>query len=505
VGEPNDAPIRFDFNRSIEMSFTGGEITSDAGVLLLRRLDEALGLTSSLAASLHDPRDPEAITHPLVELLRERLYLLCLGYEDTIDARTMRHDPALKLAVRGPGAEAFRDPLGSQPTVSRLEHEILLPRDACGNLTAEALRNLAVLEDAPLGWTERVLARHKPPARLTLDLDSSEDRAYGAQEGAAYNGYFGHVAFHPLFAHLGDGLGELVKVQLRPGNVYTSDGVVDFVRPLLPRLLAVTGALWVRGDSGFAVPDLFEHVEGLDARERRATPEKRAFYVIKLKSNAVLQRLAEPHCRRGVGRPPNHPVRKYVELRYRADSWSRDRRVVLEVTFKPGELFPETAFIATNLTEEEASGEEVFAFYRRRGDDSENRIKEAKLDLKVDRTSCHSFESNRVRLALTTLAYQIAHWTRTLGRSAVAADEDDPADDGRGEPPSGAPSIGTLRLLVLKIGARLLLHARRAYLLAASACPAQALFRAIHARLGVLADATTASLARVPLSIPSTG
>ena len=493
MGEPegvrDGAPIVFDFNPSLEVAFSGGAITSDAGSLLLRQLDESFGLVTSLAEELYDPRDPAYVKHPLVELLRERLYLLALGYEDTNDARTMRDDPALKLAVRGRGTEAFREPLGSQPTVSRLEHEILLPRDGDGEPTAEAWRNLELLEDAPLRWTEIVMARHKAPERLALDLDSTEDRVHGKQEGSAYSGYFEHDAFHPLFAHLGDGLGELVKATLRPGNVYTSAGVVHFVEPLVPRLLAMTREVHVRADSGFAVPELFDHLEALDSKAR--AEGKRVLYTIKLKHNAVLDRLALPHLTRSVGRPPNHPVMRYVELAYRAESWTRARRVVLAVKFMPDAMFPETAFLATNATEAEADGQATSEFYRRRGDDSENRIKEAKADIKIDRTSCHSYESNRARLALATCAYLIAHWVRTLGRRG-----------GEGKtPPPAAPSLKTLQRLLLKIGARLLLHARRAYLLMASACTAQSLFRAIHARLRLVASAPPASLVRVPLSI----
>lgn len=492
MGEPNEThpeEIEFDWNSSLTASFTGESVSSNAGVLLLRDVDEGLGLTRSLAPKLRDSREPSMTRHPLIELLRERLYLLALGYEDTNDARTMRDDPALKLSVRGAGAEAFRAPLGSQPTISRLEHEILLPRGADGNLTEAALVNLAVLEDAPLRWIETVARKHKAPDRLVLDLDSTEDTVHGKQEGAAYNTYFGSMAFHPLYAHLGDGIGDLVKAQLRPGNVYTSNGVVAFTDPLVPRLLAMTRVLIGRGDSGFADPKLLALFEAHDERVR---PEgKRVLYAIKLKSNAVLARLAEPHTKRGPGRPPNHVVEHYVELRYKAESWPAERRVVLLVKWTPGDLFPETAFIATNMSEEDMSGEALYAFYRRRGDDSENRIKEIKSDIKSGRTSCHSFDSNRVRLAFACLAYQLAHWTRCLGRKPGSKTE---------EPHPSAPSIQMLRLLALKIGARLLLHARRARLLMASSCTAQSLFHAIRSRIRAVVRAAAGSLVRAPLN-----
>lgn len=495
MGEPNEqnethpADIVFDWNKSLTASFTGEEITTDAGVMLLRDVDEALGLTRSLASGLCDSRDPAFTTHPLAQLLRERLYMVALGYEDTNDARTMRNDPALKLAVRGAGAESFRAPLGSQPTISRLEHEILLPKDADGKLTADALRNLETLEDAPLRWIETVAKKHSTPERLVLDVDSTEDTVHGKQEGAAYNTYFGNMAYHPLYAHLGDGMGDLVKAKLRPGNVYTSNGVVEFTEPLVPRLLAMTRALHVRGDSGFAIPEYFANLEAHDESAQREG--KRVSYTIKLKWNAVLGRLAEPHLTRDVGRPPNHVVERFVELRYKADGWPRERRVVLLVKFTPGELLPDTSFIVTNEPIEKASGEAVYAFYRRRGDDSENRIKEIKSDIKSGRTSCRSFDSNRVRLAFACLAYQLAHWTRTLGRKPGSKNED---------PPAHAPTISALQLLVLKIGARLLLHARRAHLLMASSSTAQSLFHAIRSRIQVVASAAVGSLIRVPLN-----
>jgi len=382
------------WNKSIRMSFTGGEITSNGGVLLLRELDDALGLTDELAAALRDPRDPAYVTHPLVELLRERMYLIALGLEDTNDARTMRDDPALKLAVRGAGVEEFRPPLASQPTVSRLEHEILLPRGADGKLTPDGEHNLRVLEETPLRWTELLMKRHEIPPRLVLDLDSTEDEVHWNQEGAAYNGYYGCKAYHPLFAHLGDGLGELVKAKLRPGNVHTADGVVEFIEPLVPRLLSMLKeTLWARADSGFANPEFFEHLEAAD--ERAGREGKRVRYVIKLRANETLAKLAEPHLSRSVGRPPERLVETFFDLQYQAKSWSRARRVVLLVKHVPGELFPETAFIVTNARPDEMSAEEIVLFYRRRGDDSENRIKELKGDMGSGRTSCHDARADR--------------------------------------------------------------------------------------------------------------
>lgn len=490
-----EGEFTFDWNKSIRMSFTGGEITSNAGVMLLRELDDALGLTDELAVALRDPRDPAYVTHPLGELLRERLYMIALGHEDTNDATTLRDDPALKLAVRGAGVEAIHDPLASQPTVSRLEHEILLPRGADGKLTTDAEHNLAVLEDAQLRWTERLMARHAKPKRLVLDLDSTDDEAHGSQEGAAYNGYFGCKAFHPLHAHLGDGFGDLVKSRLRAGNVHTADGVEEFVAPLVPRLLAMLEeVLWARADCGFAKPGFFEQLEAADVRA--AKDGKRVRYAIKLRSNAALAALAEPHLSRPVGRPPERVVETFVDIEYRAQSWSRARRVVLLVKHIPGELFPETAFIVSNARPDELSAEEIVLFYRRRGDDSENRIKELKTDMASGRTSCHSFESNRVRLALSACAYLLAHWCRSAGRKPA-----EPPAPGAPRPPHpAAPTIQALRLLLLKIGARLLLHARRAHLLMASSCTAQALFSSVRERIRALAEAANRSLVRVPLN-----
>lgn len=500
MGEPIDSEVEgefsFDWNKSLLLSFAGQQITSNAGVMLLRDLDEALGLTEDLASRLRDTRDPAYVTHPLVEVLRERMYMIALGHEDTNDARTMRDDPALKLAVRGAGVKEFRPPLASQPTLSRLEHEILLPRGADGKLTPDGEHNLAVLEDAPLRWTELLMARHELRSRLVLDVDSTEDEAHGRQEGAAYNGYFGSTAFHPMHAHLGDGLGDLVKSKLRPGNVYTSEGIVEFLEPLMPRLLAMLGEeLWVRADCGFASPKLFEQIEAADERAR--LEGKRVFYVIKLKCNNNLAALAAPHLTRPVGRPPEHTVEAFADLEYRAQSWQRARRVVLLVKHVPGELFPETAFIVTNAPAEKMSAEQVVLFYRRRGDDSENRIKELKNDMASGRTSCHSFESNRVRLALSSCAYLLAHWCRSAGRTPA-----EPAPPGapRQPPHPAAPSLQAVRLLLLKIGARLLLHARRAHLLMASSCTAQKLFLSIRERIRRLASATERSLVRVALS-----
>jgi hypothetical protein len=431
-GESRKEVIRPDFNRAIMIDFQGATISSDTGFILLREVDERFMIIDPMKDCLEDLRSPNHTKHSLVQMVRQRVYQIAAGYEDCNDADFLRIDPALRLAL-----DKGHETGASQSMLSRLENNVL------GN---EA--GLQAL-DAALTRSTDTLLRRKNKKRLILDLDSTEDPAHGKQEGVAYNGHFGKNCFHPLFCFTSDGDGLAAK--LRPGNVHSAEGTLEFIKPLVQRYRSWFKLFWMRADAAFANPENYEYCE-----------EERITYFIRLPSNASLERLLGPHLSRPVGRPPQSGIQvKIVDLHYQAKSWSRPRRVVAKIEWHRGELFPRIGFVITNSR---LPAGKVIKVYNGRAE-IENRIKEGKNTLRWDKTSCQRFEANQARLQMGVLAYNLLHMIRQF---YVWGEE-------------VKRSMEWLIKRLIKVGARVSYHARRWYVHVASAFPLAHHYRAVLA------------------------
>lgn len=481
--------FRTEFNRSIRIESRPERLTSESGAIVLRDVMERLRLGDWLEGRLQDRRNPDRITHPQIELLRTMVLLLAQGWRDQDDADPLRDDAVLRLAVstrrgvsplaigpRGEGEPVARNPsapegLPSQPTLSRLARAL-----------AEET-NRTVLRDALLETASRRLKAMRGGHRqrnVTLDIDSFPIEVHGHQVGSEHNGHYHARIFHPLVATSAE-LGDLLDVQLRPGNAYTSDGSLAFILPLLDRVEAkLCQVASVRIDAGFPEEEL------LTALEKRRTP-----YVARIKNNAVLDRLAQPYLTRPVGRPPTESRTWTVETMYKAKDWSRERRVVLVIQEKPDELLLHYFWLLTSWTLEEKDANTLLETYRERGT-AEGHLGELMSVLQpalssVSRTKTHyrgkklkkrqksanSFYINEALLLLNALAYNVAHAARVLMEVAT----------GEGW------SLQRLRERVLRIAGRLLIHGRRATLVVA---PASAkLWTALLSQLGRLHYAGT--------------
>ena len=277
-GESQKEVIRPDFNRAIRIDFQGAKITSDVGFLLVREIDERFKIIEPRQDCLEDLRSPTHTKHSLVQMVRQRVYQMAAGYEDCNDADYLRIDPALRLAI-GKDQQVG----AGQSRLSRLENHIL------GN---EA--GLQALEAALTRSTDTLLKR-KNKKRLIIDLDSTEDPAYGKQEGVVYNGHFAKNCFHPLFGFTSDG--DCLGARLRPGNVHSADGALEFIKPMVERYRPWFKLFWFRGDAAFAKPEIYEYCE-----------EQRLTYFMRLPANENLDRLVAPHLGRPVGRPPKSGI-----------------------------------------------------------------------------------------------------------------------------------------------------------------------------------------------------
>ena len=438
MGEGKKQALRVRFDGRLKLEFHGSNITSDAGLLAYRELDEALELTAMSDGLLKDWRTGKNTQHSLVALLRQSIFSRLAGYEDTNDAERLSVDPTMRHVVGGRASERSA---ASTSQMGRFETEVLTQP---GNLSE--LTKLSGM------WIDRLRER-KPMRELILDLDSSVSETYGEQEGTAYNGHFDCTCYHPLFCF--NQFGDVEGALLREGNVHSAKDWRAVLEPVVARYRSQKIPRYFRADAAFANPAVYEFLEA-EGYE----------YAIRLPANDVLQREIEPLLTRPVGRPSNAPVVWYADFPYQAQSWDRARRVVAKVEWHKGELFPRVGFIVTNLSR---SAKRVVRFYNQRGT-AEQWIKEGKNALKWTRVSCHDFVDNRVRLQLFVLANNMGNFLRqaVLPRAV------------------GHWTLRTLREKLIKIGAKVVRHARQVIFQMAEVAVPRELFRAILERIGRL-------------------
>jgi len=435
MGEAHKDALRVGFDSQIKLEFHGANVTSDAGLVAYRELDEALGLTGMADDLFRDPRRGKNTQHELTGLLRQSVYSRLAGYEDTNDAERLAFDPAMRQVV---GGRAKDRQAASTSQMGRFETEILT-----------AQRNLKALMDLPGTWIDRVRQR-RVLDKLILDVDSSVSETYGCQEGSAYNGHFECTCYHPIFCF--NQLGDLERALLRHGNVASADEWRAVLEPVVARYRDLDIPKYFRGDAAFALPELYSFLEG-----------ETYGYAIRLKSNAVLERQIEHLLTRPVGRPPKKPVVSYHDFLYQAASWDQARRVVAKIEWHQGELFPRLGFIVTNLP---WRCKRVVRFYNHRGT-AEQWIKEGKNAVKWTKLSCHDFVDNQVRLQLFALAYNLGNFLRRLALPHSVKHW----------------SLTTLREKLIKIGAKVISHSRYVFFQMAEVAIARNLFAAILGRI----------------------
>ena len=422
--------------QKIVADFAGGRLTSDGGALLLREVDRQLGLTAGLAACVADPRDPAKITHELSTMLAQRIFGISLGYEDLNDHHTLRDDPLFAvLAEQRPDPD---QPLASPSTLCRFENTV----------TRESLVRMSAV------FVEQFIASYdRPPKEIVLDFDATDDRVHGKQEGRFFHGYYDCYCFLPLYVFCDD---RLLCAYLRPSNI---DGA-KHSRAILKLLVERIRQDWpdtriiFRGDSGFCRWKLLRWCERHDVG-----------YVVGMARNQVLERLAEPFMQAAeeAFAETGHKQRNFHEVSYAAGTWDRKRRIIVKA--ERLEKGPNCRFVVTNLTE---PPREIYdGRYTARGD-MENRIKEQQLDLFADRTSCHDLVANQFRLLLASAAYLLIDHLRRVGLQGTEL---------------AKAQVGTIRLKLLKVAARVVTSVRRVVLHLSSAYPYQALFRLLVARL----------------------
>jgi hypothetical protein len=427
VPKCTDTPIEFGRvgRRVVEASFDGGDIVSDGGSILLRQVDERLGLTRAAARVFGDGRRAASVRHSIRSLLAQRVYGLCCGWEDVSDHNTLRHDLALQTAV------GRAEELASAPTLSRLENS---------TTSAHAWALHGVLLD------QFIASRKSAPDELVLDVDATHVPLYGAQEAAHFNGHYDAYCYLPLYVFCGQ---DMLACVLRP-SWRDPASVVSALIKLIARRLRQRWPqvrLIVRGDSGFCRPKVLRRFDAW-----------RIDYIIGVQKNPTLEwfsavparMLAEQYEATGTKQ------RLIGEFRYASRNWDRERRVIARL--EHGAQGANPRFVVTSLAGDGAALYE--RLYCARGE-AENRIKEAQLDLFGRRASCSRFAANQLRLLLAALAYTLMINLRRLGLQGTELER---------------ACTATIRVKLLKIGAAIVRNTRRVRLLLASHHPFKHVF-----------------------------
>ncbi len=435
--------------RDVVGRFDGGRITSDGGGLLLREVDRRLGLLERLAGCFSDYRNPNAIEHSVVALVAQRVFGLALGYEDLNDHDVLRKDSVLALLVgkqdlTGEARVREQDrghPLAASNTLNRLE--LSTPASAA----TDRYKRIAADPDA----LDRLLvdvfleSHGKPPREIWLDLDATDDPLHGHQEERFFHGYYRCYCYLPLYIFCGE---HLLCARLRPSNQDASAGSVDE----LARIVGQIRARWpktrivIRGDAGFCREAIMAWCEANNVR-----------YVLGLARNKRLQRALGEAMEEARTRSERSgkPARRFRDFRYKTrKSWSRERRVIGKAEYLPGKANPR--FVVTNLGVREASAKRLYEqLYCARGD-MENRIKEQQLGLFADRTSTATMRANQLRLYFSSFAYVLLQGLRRLGLAGTV---------------HAKAQSTTIRVTLLKIGARIRITVRKVWLSFSEAYP----------------------------------
>lgn len=487
------------FEMPVVVEPSAGQLSSDAGLLPFRQLDEHLGLTRDFAAVLNDPRDLDLIEHTALEMVRSRVYGILADYPDQNDHDTLRRDPLFKLmAGRSPDAPA----LASQPTLSRFENWINIP-------SLKRLRDVFI--------DQFIASFDQPPRRLTFDIDAVDDPAHGHQQLTFWHGYYDQNQYLPLFITCPDN-DQFVVLSLRPGNVHASLGADDDLEYLVGRLRQVWPdvVIVVRGDSAFGIPRMYAVCERLNL-----------IYTFGLTANAVLQRHTDDLLAQAVAayqqdrqaareaEPPRSavPSRLFTGWWYQAGPWEHPRYVVGKA--EANAQGTNRRFIVTNRPGAELFPEATYDAYVERGD-SENRNKEIKCGLGMDRLSDHRFCANLFRLYLHALAMNLLVRLRRLialplpvepvvPSAASAAGNGVPAAAATGaerrrqfrqrrqRDPLGEGHPCTWRMLVIKVAAEVVVSARRVLIRLSSSWPHLGWYRQVCERLRERSEAVQGS------------
>ena len=418
---------KVNFKSNIRINFNGGDLTSDSGLLIFKEFDNQIGFSQEIKNVLEFDDDVNHRLHENVDVVLQRIYQNTAGYHADDDADDLRSDSLFQTILE-------KEILASQPTISRL--------NSCVNK-----ENMKQLQQVNFSLLDKIY-EYEVPKEIIFDLDSTNCETYGKQYGSDYNHHYKANGYHPLLMF--DGVtGDLIKAELRSGNVYTSRGAVRFIGPVFKKYSKKFKEipLLLRADSGFATPGIYRMAE-----------EHNISYAIRLKANARLYNLAESLLEKlNQGSEISEKQVIYGEFNYQAGSWDKSRRVIVKIEKPAGQLVYNHTFIVTDI--KDRTPEEIVKFYCQRGT-MENFIKEGKRGFAFGKMSSSEYLANANKLQQMMLAYNLNNWLRRL-----CFPEHNRSD-----------RIETIRTKLIKIAARIVKTGRYIYYKLAEGCPNKELF-----------------------------
>ena len=468
--------------RQVVADFSGGQITTDGGLILVAQVDKHYRISERLAACFGDHRDPTRVQHELSDLIAQRLYGLVQGYEDLNDHEQLRHDPMFGIAVGKLESEHPRcAPLAGKSTLNRLEQAMHVE----GDLSEQRYVKFRVKPSEMESLLVEIFIEQqdKEPKQIILDLDVSDDPVHGTQEQAFFNGYYDHECYAPLFIFCGR---HLLAAKLRPSNVDPAAGALEELQSIIAQIRRhwAEVVIVVRGDSAYGRDDIMSWCEsqtkveyvlaypsnerlrkvtwGLEQRAKAAYEQQRQ--QIEQTLSPLVATASDLQAELDALVPPQI---WYQSLDYRSTgSWSCERRMVCKLTYD-GKGARRHCVVTSFSSQQLSPGKLHADYYCPRGE-MENRLKEHQLDLFSDRTSTHAFESNQLRLWFSSFAYVLMQSIRqhALARTELADAQ-----------------LGTIRLKLLKVGAQIRFSVRRVVIAFSSAWVGQSLFHQVYQQL----------------------
>jgi len=397
--------------KALEADFNGGAISSDAGALIIREAEKHVGIIATISNCINDNRDSRYVDHTVEDIVTERATLIVCGYEDANDCNEMRYDPIFKMVANRCPIEG--EPLASQPTVSRLENMV---------------RRTDLLRIG-YGFIDNFVDSYvSPPRAIILDFDTTDNEVHGTQQLRFFDAYYKEYCYQPL--HIYEGMsGKLIASILRSGKRVNGKEIVAILKRIVKRIRRrwKHTVIVFRGDSHFSSPEVHEWIEENEDVE----------FIIGQSGNKVLNQSVEKtrEQARELYQKTQEKVKLYTSFYYQAGSWKKLRRVIGKVEIS--EKGENVRFVVTSF---QTAGEKMLytTVYCSRGN-AENYIKNHKVYTKSDRTSCHRFEANQVRLFLHSAAYVLLH---AIGKNLLKRTQ------------FANATFDTIRLRILKIGAQ---------------------------------------------------
>lgn len=402
-------------NQEVNFDFSAEEISSDGAVLLLEKLERKHKLIDYFSRVIPDSRDPSRITHSVYKLLKQRVFSIMLGYEDANDVDYLKNDPLLQDVLEGE--------LASQPTISRFENTM----------------NKHIIFELCYAWVDQYVSTLKNRKKIIIDIDATDDPTHGNQQLSMFNGFYGQFMYNELFFHDGE-TGQTIVPILRPGNSHSNKWYVAILKRVLIKIREQYPdiEIAIRADSGFSGPAFYKLAESFKLK-----------YAIGQASNEVLKRNVS-RCVKAVSHlfvSQDIKHQHFTSFEYQAKSWDKPQRCYSKIESTGKGL--NVRHIISNMDEKDARSI-YFGFYVKRGDASENRIKEVKNMCFSDRLSNHAFWANFMRLILSSLAYEMF----LLVKQGIKKTKHEIAKKWQ---------VSTIRVALLKVGATIKRTKRRIY------------------------------------------